>query len=163
MRWKTVLNHWAKGKPFKYPARIKKPFMWRTSRLDKNESLPYRKEFVIEKYLTDKQDFTDFKQYIKKSKNKYVVTFVNLSGDTLLIVPIPKRGKSFAHLKQFVDQASQTQQKEFWKMVAKICRKELKHKDHIWVSTHGLGVPYLHVRISSEPKHYGNSKMLKLK
>ena len=29
----------------------------------------------------------------------------------------------------------------------------------VWISTHGLGVPYLHVRISITPKYYGNSKL----
>ena len=162
MKWNTVLNHWISGKPFKYPSGIKKPFMWKTSRLDKKELLPYRKEFIIETYLTDKQDFSAFKQHIKKSKNKYVTSFKNLSGDTILVVPIPKRGKSFAHLKQFTDQASKTQQIAFWKKVAKISREQLKLHNQLWISTHGLGVPYLHIRISREPKYYGNSKMLKV-
>ncbi|MAF35866.1 hypothetical protein CL622_01990, partial [archaeon] len=65
-----------------------------------------------------------------------------------------------AHIKSFIDNASITQQKAFWKQVVKTAKKQLKMYDHIWISTHGLGVPYLHVRISNKPKYYYNSKMI---
>tara|TARA_Y100000310_G_scaffold255230_1_gene262573 strand:- start:517 stop:999 length:483 start_codon:yes stop_codon:yes gene_type:complete len=160
MKWDKVLNNWMSGKVLTYPSRLKHPFIWRTSRLDKNGKLPYKQEFLINKFLSDKQDYSFFNNYIKKTKNKYVVTFPNLSGDTILIVPIPKKGKNYAHIKNFIDNASITQQKAFWKQVVKTAKKQLKMYDHIWISTHGLGVPYLHVRISNKPKYYYNSKMI---
>ena len=38
----------------------------------------------------------------------------------------------------------------------------LKKNENVWVSTHGLGVDYLHVRISNNPKYYESSKLKKL-
>jgi hypothetical protein len=46
-----------------------------------------------------------------------VTSFYNISKDTLLIVPIPKQNKIYTTMKDFIDNASKTQQKEFWKKV----------------------------------------------
>ena len=110
---------------------------------------------MIDKSLPTTQDYSPFAKHIKKAKNKYVISFWNLSHDTLLIVPIPKRGKNFATLRDFIKNASITQQKALWKKVAQLA---LKSKG-VWISTHGHGVPYLHIRISATPKYYGQSKL----
>ena len=60
---------------------------------------------------------------------------------------MPKRGKNFSNLKNFIDTASSTQTRQFWKKVVIETRKLLKNHNKVWISTHGLGVPYLHVRI----------------
>ena len=74
-------------------------------------------------------------------------------------MPIPKRGKNFATLKDFIDNASKTQQKIFWRKVKQVANRE----NVVWISTHGHGVPYLHVRMSLlKPKYYGNSKLKKI-
>ena len=83
-----MLDNWKSGKVLTYPSHIKKSFMWRTSVLDKDEKLRYRQEFVIDKYLPTEQDYSSFLNHLKKSKNKYVTSFINISGDTILIVPI---------------------------------------------------------------------------
>lgn len=54
-------------------------------------------------YLT--QDYSLFIHYIKESKNQYVTSFRNLSGDSLLIIPIPKKIKDFTTIKDFCDNA----------------------------------------------------------
>ena len=162
MKWHKMLDNWKSGKVLTYPSHIKHPFLWRTSVLDKDEKLTYRQEFVIDKYLPMEQDYSSFQDYLKKSKNKYVTSFINLCGDTILIVPIPKRGKNFAHIKNFIDNASITQQKEVWKQVTIVARKLLKKHKYIWISTHGHGVPYLHIRIGIMPKYYQKSKLAKI-
>ena len=53
------------------------------------------------------------------------------------------------------------QQQEFWKRVAEVSRKQMKKFKKVWVSTHGLGVPYLHVRISDSPKYYFSEALSK--
>ena len=57
--------------------------------IDKDESSLFEEEFIEDIFLDKDQDFNDFKTYINKSKNNNVV-FLNLSGDTILVVPIPK-------------------------------------------------------------------------
>lgn len=34
----------------------------------------------------------------------------------------------------------------------------LKKHNKVWISTHGTGVPYLHVRIDTTPKYYQINK-----
>ena len=67
---------------------------------------------------------------------------------------MPRQRKSYATLKDFVDNAPMKQQQELWKLVAKEAKKQVKKFGKVWISTHGLGVPYLHVRISNQPKYY---------
>ncbi len=86
----------------------------------------------------------------------------NLSGDTLLIVPKERVGKNFSSLYYFMKEASDTQQRMFWKQVALEARNQLKHHPNIYISTEGTGVAYLHVRICTYPKYYGNSKLRKI-
>ena len=83
-----------------------------------------------------------------------MLSFYNFSKTTLLVVPKPRKGKDYTTLKQFMDNASTTQQNAFWKKVAGSVKEMLKNHDKVWVSTHGTGVPYLHVRIDTDPKCY---------
>ena len=57
-----------------------------------------------------------------------------------------------------MDNATDKQQKAFWKKVSNSVTKMLKTHDKVWVSTHGKGVPYLHVRIDTVPKYYLTNK-----
>jgi len=160
MLWKTVLKNWKNGKVFTYPRNIKRPFMWRTSVILSDKNI-YKEEFVENKYLDiRKQNYKAYNDYIRKSKNKYVTSFINLSKDTLLIIPMPRKNKNFSTIKHFTDNASLLHQKKFWMYVEKIVQKKLKKKKKLYISTHGLGVPYFHLRISEEPKYYYNSSVL---
>jgi hypothetical protein len=162
MLWSEVLKNWENGIPFSYPEKLqqKNKFFWNTSPLTKDENTTYIEKFKESIELTDFQSKTEFKDKLKeaeKNKIKYAVAFPNLSGDTILVVPIPRKGKSYATLKDFVDNAPMKQQQELWKLVAEEAKnkvKQVKKFGKIWISTHGLGVPYLHVRISSQPKYY---------
>ena len=162
--WKTVLKSWNNNFIFKYPNHIKKPFIWRCNRLGKNKNIIYDDEFIETDYLSFIQDYTPFQKHINKAENKYVTSFPNLNGDTILVVPIPRKNKDFAHLKNFIDNASAKQQHELWKEVVRVSNILLKQYDNIWISTHGTGVRYLHIRISKISKYYDNihrSKFLK--
>lgn len=150
--WNDVLASWENGIPFTYPSHIKNSFEWNTSVL-KTGREEYKERFKINKNLPTVQNFYEFQEYIAKSKNKHVVSFPNLNGDTMLIVPMPVPGKNYATLKDFIDNAPQIQQQEFWKRVAKVAKNRMK-KGNVWISVHGMGVHYTHVRISYSPKYY---------
>jgi len=94
-----------------------------------------------------------YNQYIKNTKNNYVTSFYSLSKITKLVIPVPRK-KNFTTMKDFIDNASITQQKYFWKRVAKEIKKMLKIYDKVYINTHGLGVYYFHLRIDSKPKYY---------
>lgn len=164
--WNQVLDEWENGIFLRIPSDIKSAFIWRTSVINSKKDLEYKDEFIIDKRLPNKkQDLKPFSQHLSKKKNlneKYGISFPNLSGDTILVIPKPKKGKDYTSIFYFIKNSSLLQQREFWKIVAKEIKKMLKKYDNIWVSTHGLGVDYLHVRICSYPKYYEKSKLQKV-
>jgi hypothetical protein len=94
-----------------------------------------------------------FKEYFATANNDAVV-FPSLGGDATLIVPcqISTPG-SYTHLANFVREAPAQQTVDFWRLVATTV---LSHIGDIplWVSTSGLGVNWLHVRLDTQPKYY---------
>jgi hypothetical protein len=83
-----------------------------------------------------------------------VVVFPNLGGDATLVVPTPETAKStYAHLAQFVRNAPREQIDLFWQKVGRAYHENLSDKK-LWLSTSGLGVYWLHVRLDSRPKYY---------
>lgn len=163
-RWNQVLTEWETGNYPKIPNNIKKPFFWRTSVVKKNKDSIYKEEFLENDELSavKRQDLKTFSEHFQKKKNvneKYAIAFPNLSGDTTLVVPIPRNGKQFTNLYKFMNNASEIHKVEFWKKVAKEIRKMQAKFENIWISVHGLGVNYLHVRICSKPKYYNSCKL----
>lgn len=162
MKWNNILDNWKNDKYYKYPKNIEQKFMWNTSVIKNNGNSSFKESFKINKNLPEKQNYKEFESYINKSKNKYVTSFHNLNKDTLLVIPIPKKNKNYATLKDFCDNSSITQKKYFWKEVSKLVKKFMKNEKYIWISTHGLGVPYMHIRISNKPKYYFDNKLKKI-
>ena len=155
--WKNVLDSWRNG-VFKYPKNIKGRFEWNTSVLE-NEDSKFEESFMKNPNLPSIENFSDFQEYIQNSRNKYATAFPSLSGDTILVIPMPMNGKNYVTLKDFVDNAPKIQQNEFWKKVAKVARRCMKN-GKVWISVHGMGVPYTHVRIATSPKYYFDQKLI---
>jgi hypothetical protein len=83
-----------------------------------------------------------------------VVRFANLRGDAVLVVPreIGPR-PAYGHLAAFTRNAPVAQQHELWQLVATEMLARLGDRP-VWLSTAGLGVPWLHVRLDDRPKYY---------
>ena len=145
----------------KYPINIKGKFQWNTSVLKNNEKAVFKQTFRVDNKLPQEQDKTEFQEYINNSQNKYAVSFLNLSKDTMLVIPMPVTGKNYATLKDFIDNAPEIQQKNFWKRVAEVAKQFMNEKGKVWISVHGLGVSYMHVRISTTPKYYFDNELKK--
>lgn len=93
-----------------------------------------------------------FNQYFDESKQ--VVTFPNLGNDAELIVPCPHvNGETYTHIGSFVRQATPNQIDEFWSITGIETLKSIGSKPK-WLSTSGLGVFWLHIRIDTIPKYY---------
>ncbi|CAG8510556.1 1645_t:CDS:2 [Racocetra fulgida] len=108
-------------------------------------------EFVVTKskalsYM--KQDCSSF--------NDKLNSFSNLGKDATLIVPMPCHKLDYKNLSNFTKKAPKDQQIKFWQEVANKLSESLEigTPRPRWLSTHGLGVPYLHVRIDNKPKYY---------
>jgi len=85
-----------------------------------------------------------------------VVSFPNLRGDAILVVPCPLASTSaYGHLAAFVRHAPEPQQHALWQAVGKSASQRIGKKP-VWISTAGAGVSWLHVRLDDRPKYYGH-------
>jgi hypothetical protein len=87
-----------------------------------------------------------------------VAAFGNLNGDAVLIVP--KRlgtADAYGHIAAFLRLAPTEQVHELLQVLAREVEAALARSDRpVWISTSGLGVPWLHVRIDVVPKYYSH-------
>ncbi|NBC04307.1 MAG: hypothetical protein GVY20_11450 [Bacteroidetes bacterium] len=105
-------------------------------------------------------DSRTFRQYFER--NKKVVTFPNLGNDAQLIVPCPrKEDNCYTHIGSFVREADRDQIDKFWQITGHETLQEVNSKPK-WLSTSGLGVFWLHVRIDTIPKYYQTKEYKKL-
>lgn len=83
-----------------------------------------------------------------------VVSFPNLGGDAVLVAPRPIGSPLvYAHLAAFIRQGPPDQVLNTWQRTARVVRENLNEQP-TWLSTAGLGVPWLHLRLDQRPKYY---------
>jgi len=84
-----------------------------------------------------------------------VVEFPNIGRDALLIAPCPiqQNLSCYSHLAAFCRAAPADQRDDFWRQVGETITRHLRERA-MWISTSGLGVYWLHVRLDSYPKYY---------
>ena len=129
-------------------------YFWEVKPITKNR-LDEDFEFVLVntdafKRLSPERQF--FEQYF--DTDKPIVTFPNLSGDAQLIVPTNvSEDEHYTHLVTFVRNAPHQQVAEFWEVVGEQYEALIGDAPR-WLSTSGLGVFWLHVRVDTRPKYY---------
>lgn len=102
-----------------------------------------------------KPDTGAFEQHLASD----VSVFRNLGGDAVLVSPRQVSGidaLTYVHLANYVRGAPPQQVLLLWAEVGSAVEKrvsEMKGKP-VWLSTSGLGVYWLHVRLDSTPKYY---------
>ena len=83
-----------------------------------------------------------------------VLTFPNLGGDAVLVAPRPiDSAGDYAHLGAFLRNAPVSQQEMLLMKLAEAVLAQVGERP-LWISTSGLGVYWLHVRLDSRPKYY---------
>jgi len=98
-------------------------------------------------------DRVAFAEYFGSASAR-VTDFTNLGGDALLVAPGPQAPEAvYPHLAAFVRNAPASQQQALWQRVGECVTRRLSDRP-LWVSTAGLGVYWLHVRLDSFPKYY---------
>ena len=101
-------------------------------------------------------DWSPFSEHFKRlnGNNDHCVTFANLSGDAYLISPTPHLSSTpFPHLAYFVRNASTDYVIAVWRGLAKEVSRRAGEIP-LWISTSGLGVHWLHIRLDRSPKYY---------
>lgn len=95
-----------------------------------------------------------FASHFSSHPDAEVVTFANPSGDALLVAPRPLGPlEAYCHLAVFVRNAPATQIQSLFKTAARAVHENLSRTPS-WLSTSGLGVSWLHVRLDRRPKYY---------
>ncbi len=72
----------------------------------------------------------------------------------MLVAPAPQGPpRAYAHLAVFARHAPASQQDALWQAVGHAVADRLA-TEPLWLSTSGLGVGWLHVRLDERPKYY---------
>jgi hypothetical protein len=112
-------------------------------------------EFVVldaPSLLNKRSDQQTFADHFDIAAN--VAVFPSLGKDALLIAPCPVKSKqSYRHLLEFLRTAPVRQIHDLWRTVGEESLAAVATRP-FWLSTSGLGVPWLHIRLDSTPKYY---------
>lgn len=85
-----------------------------------------------------------------------IATFWNLGGDALLVAPAPFHPLAAGtHLAIFSREAPEALRQALWHAVGVAVSRQLSSRP-LWLSTSGMGVSWLHVRLDSYPKYYSH-------
>lgn len=151
--WSNKLIEWENGLYQIYPDNIKNNFFYETYKCSYDNK--YIDKFIeTNKFNNINEDYSSFIEYINTSDNKYFTSFYNINKTAILLIPMPRKNKSFTTMKHFIDSSSKIQQKLFWIEASRLIKQMLEENEYIYVSTHGLGVYYFHLRIELKPKYY---------
>ncbi|QDT36271.1 DUF6940 family protein [Stratiformator vulcanicus] len=144
-------------------------FRWES--LPVNKSLADRPfEFVLldSPSLNRQPDASAFQEYFRSNGESHsqdkvpsAVSFKNVGGDATMIVPTPLcPPDAYTHLARFVRRAPSEQVDELWCVVGQTMLNQIDAEPdrHFWLSTAGMGVAWLHIRIDTRPKYYGYEK-----
>lgn len=141
----TLVKHGSKG------------CFWEHPRL--NESTvdqPY--ECVVTQTDAFGKRTADFRSFARAvSPGRRISVFPNLSGEALLVVPNQPEDNGFngRDLISFLQSAPAGLIHEFWQTIAReVADAVAAGAPFQYLSTHGLGVLWLHVRLEKRPKYY---------
>lgn len=132
-------------------------FRWETPPIT-TDTLSRPFEFVLLDCpaLDGRADPAAFASHLAAAKpDQAAVAFANLGRDAFLVVPTQQESPSaYGHLAAFTRKAPAAQNHALWMTVAQEVLAHVSDRP-LWLSTAGLGVPWLHVRLDSRPKYYG--------
>lgn len=133
-------------------------FLWENKAVSETTmSQPYEVTLLNNTFLANQSpDEHTFRPYF--DTNKQVVIFPNLGKDAQLIAPCPHKSSScYTHIGTFIRKAGTNQQDTMWRIVGEQMTNAIGDKPR-WLSTNGLGVFWLHIRIDRRPKYYQTEK-----
>nr|QDY52363.1 hypothetical protein 7_10 [Mimiviridae sp. ChoanoV1] len=146
--WGEKLKQWENG--IGLPKPQNKNFFWITSGY-KDDNSVYQEYYIsdINNDLFKDSDESSYDDEIKANSGKPQIRSFGTSAGTYLIIPKPKKGKNYAHINLYLKKADEDDKKKFFKHIVDEIRyrKENNQGKTYWINTHGLGVPYLHIRM----------------
>lgn len=160
MTWREVLTLWQNDPEFgRFYLRLLadvpfEAYFWEhppftLGELDKGYEVSFYDSRVLAGKRADSRRFASFFE-----PDLPVVSFLNLGGDARLIVPCPQAPEdAFTHLARFVRTAPEAQGVALLQLLGKTLLAEASD-EKIYLSTSGLGVYWLHIRLDERPKYY---------
>ncbi len=131
-------------------------FFWETPPVNRG-SLDRPFEFVwvdAPPLVRVRPEVAAFAEHFTGHPGQPVLSFPNLGGDAVLVVPAPLAEEDcYTHLARFLRSAPETQVDAFWQRVGEAMQQRISDAP-VWLSTAGLGVSWLHLRLDSRPKYY---------
>ena len=99
-------------------------------------------------------DDSDFAEHLHGTQ--LIAVFENLGGDALLVAPRKiASANCYGHIAAFLRCAPRAQQHALLQTLSlEIGKRLAASRERFWVSTSGLGVPWVHVRLDRTPKYY---------
>jgi hypothetical protein len=88
-------------------------------------------------------DLITYKNYIDNNNKSKFTTFLSLNKKTILIIPI----KPFINITDYVLNSLNNDWTSLWKYVKIIAQHVIDKYGYVYISTHGHGVNYLHIRL----------------
>jgi len=106
-------------------------------------------------------DPSPFASRFRDHPDQPAIGFSNLGGDAFLVVPTPSAAMTcYTHLACFIRSAPAAQVDAFWRLVGTSMRQRVSSSP-LWLSTAGMGVSWLHLRLDSRPKYYRHAPYTK--
>ena len=95
-----------------------------------------------------------FASVFANNPGESVAVFPNLGGDAILVAPMQLSSvDDYPHLAAFLRRGDPEQVRTLWKVTAATMLDRLSETP-TWLSTSGLGVAWLHLRLDRRPKYY---------
>lgn len=165
MTWGDVLRLWREEEDFVeafVAALAEAPFegfLWETPPVSaRTLARPFEWVLVQNALLARAEaDDVPFAEHVRERRG--IRTFENLAGDARLVVPCAEGAQAaYPHLAAFVRRAPRAQVRALWPAVARAVESRLEEcSSPCWVSTSGLGVFWIHVRIDDRPKYFAHA------
>jgi hypothetical protein len=138
-------------------------YFFETPKVSRDTLQTTKFEFVLakagplESVAADERTFQDY--FGLCDDDRTVTNFENLGRDAMMVVPCPTHEDKqlYSSIAPFMREASSSQVEEFWTTAARVMKEHVRKKskkDPTWMSTSGLGVYWLHLRMDSRPKYY---------
>ena len=163
LTYEDVIHYWQENSEFRgfyFSILQKSPldaFFWENPPVTKS-NIKQAYEFVLVNspqlsgVSADPSPFQD--KFKWQPPGQSVIAFENIGRDAELIVPCPIGDLNlYAHFASFIRQAPEDQKHDLFITVANSLKNRINNHP-TWVSTSGLGVYWLHIRLDTRPKYY---------
>lgn len=128
-------------------------FCWETPAI-RLKNLDEIHEFVVIQSNAHSNIIQNWGAFTEHFQSKKLATsFMNLGKNGRMVSPVPDTSFNGASIASFLKTASDKRLIALWRLVGKEVLGSITHSP-IWLSTAGLGVSWLHIRIDTRPKYY---------